>query len=189
MWRTHVSEGPGDIVAPTAMPVVGFHSDSNQYRWPNTLEQFKSVYVSDEYTTRFYGQLEKPLQKFGTEVLQEVEIVDGAAHTAREFLLSIDFWVYWPHSRMGEQVWEPVLSALWAGKVVILPHRLKWLYGDSAVYVEQGNVSSVISFLKRNSDAYVEQAERGQAFVKAYYTRDALTLRINTLVERNNPDT
>src|SRR5699024_6981049 len=150
IWRTPILEDPGEVRLPSTLPVVGFHSNSNQYRLPNTREQFESVYLSDGFTTRFYGQVKQPLEKFGAEILDKVQLVDDTDQTEVEFLRGIDFWVYWPHSRLEDRIWAPALSALQAGKVVIMPRSLKRLYGDAAVYAEQGEVSSLISHYTHN---------------------------------------
>lgn len=181
VWYAHVPEGPGEVVTPKMEPVVGFHSDTNLYRWPMTLKQFKSVYVSDEFITRFYGPIEKPLGRFGTEILQEVELVDRTYCTERDFLRNVDFWVYWPHGRLEDQVWEPVLSALRAGKVVILPQALEPLYNDAAVYAAKDQVSSIVRFYSRNPGAYIDQAKRGQAHVEANFSKDSLLRRVANL--------
>lgn len=181
-WWTHVSEEPGDIVVPTPMPIVGFHSDSNRYRWPNTLEQFKSVYVSDEYTTRFYGQVKQPLKRFGPEIYDKFDLVDGIEQSQAEFLASIHFWVYYPHSRMLNRIWDHVLTALHAGKVVVLPPRLEPIYGRAAVYAEPEDVMGLISQLTKKHEMYSAQAEQGQAFVQRAFTEKNLIARVSKLM-------
>ena len=183
IWRTHVSESPGEIHIPTEVPVVGFHSNSNQYRLPNTREQFDNVYISDAFTTRFYGQVWQPLEKYGAEISHQVEFVEATDQSEVEFLSSIDFWVYWPHSRLVDRVWEPVLSALQAGKVVILPGSQEGLYGEAAVYAAEGDVKSLIHYYTQNHEAYVAQALRAQAFIAEEYTRDSFMSRVATLTE------
>src|SRR5699024_10276640 len=143
IWSTHVNEGPGQIASPHSNPTVGFHSYGNQYRWPSNKEIFEKAYISSEYRTKLYGSLEPALEKFKDE-MNHVEIIDADDVDERAFLNSIDFWVYYPHPRLDDQVWNPVLSAMCAGKVVILPERLESVYGSAAVYAEPARVADII---------------------------------------------
>lgn len=183
IWHTHLPESPGEITTPTGVPRVGFHSSSNQYRLPNTVDVFDSVYISNTFTTHFFGAVRKPLEKFGNEVLSRVELVEEGAQTEQEFLRSIDFWVYWPHSRLRDQVWEPVLAAFRAGKVVILPKSLEALYGDAAVYAAEDEVKPLIDSYSHDPDSYIEQARRAQAHVERNYTKESFLRRVAAVMK------
>src|SRR5699024_7875260 len=108
----------------------------NQYRWPNNAEAFKQIYVSSNYATRLFGHLEQPIEKFDLESFEQIDLFDSEGTDEAAFLNGIDFWMYSPHYRLEDRVWGPVLGAMQAGKVVILPHRLEPIYGDAAAYAE-----------------------------------------------------
>src|SRR5699024_5295147 len=90
------------------------------------------------------------------------------------FLKSIDFWVYYPHYRLEDRLWSPVLHAMQAGKVVILPHRLESIYGDAAAYAEQHEISDTVLHFANVPDAYRNQVLRGQRFVARKHTSSEL---------------
>src|SRR5699024_252511 len=115
-------------------PVVGFHSFGNKYRWPTNLTEYRKIYSSENFATKFYGVVGPAVRRFGEALTLEAQIVNQDEKSTEEFLNSVDFWIYFPHNALVDCVWEPVLAALNAGKVVILPKRLKPLYGDSSVY-------------------------------------------------------
>lgn len=186
MWHLHLREELSEIEAPQSPPVVGFHSYGNQYRWPNDAQMFRSIFSSTKYKTRLYGHLESAIDKYGREYFQEMELITQEQQSEREFLESIDFWVYWPHSRLEDEIWEPVLSAMIAGKVVILPSRLERIYGDSAVYSTPEMLESHIESLSRDRSAYILKAERGQEFVQSQYLRDNLYERVLRLLGDQN---
>src|SRR5699024_10525503 len=143
VWETHVRVSATEPTPPSDLPVVGFHSYGNQYRWPNNSSQFSAVYISTSFRTKFYGSLDAAFQKFGRELFDRAEIVPTHSHTEEEFLSSVDFWVYYPNSRLTDQIWEPALVAMASGKVVIMSPLLRWLYGDAAVYAEHEEVTSI----------------------------------------------
>lgn len=189
IWRAHIKESPKAIVSPRsgAIPIVGFHSYGNRYRWPVNSTVFRNVYISPHFKTRFFGSLETARSKFGDELFEHIELPRAEAQHESDFLSSLDFWVYYPHDRLQEQVWLPVLSAMQAGKVVILPRRLERVYGAAAVYADADEVSSVVSKLTVDTSDYVRQAERGQEFVASYYTRETFMARINNLTSEDPP--
>src|SRR5699024_788824 len=135
-WYIHVPEEPEDIRPPSAKPVVGFHSYGNQYRWPANESVFKKAYVSAEYEARIFGHLTPARNKYSEALLERVNLIHFSEMEEQDFLRTLDFWVYFPHHRLQDRVWAPVLKAMHAGKVVILPRRLERIYGDAAVYAD-----------------------------------------------------
>jgi len=182
IWRPHVRQKQGDIRAPETTPIIGFHSYGNQYRWPNNLKQFEAIYNSPEYETRFFGSLESAIQKFGAAAFAFSEVVSTAESNELEFLSSIDFWVYGPHSKLADQIWEPVLSAMWAGKVVILPPRFAAHYGTAAVYAHSYEVEDIVKRFSEHTEDYLAQAQRGRSFIQAAYTDEHLVSRVRDLL-------
>ncbi|WP_150119566.1 glycosyltransferase family 2 protein [Enteractinococcus helveticum] len=182
IWHTHIAGEPEEIILPERKPIVGFHSYGNQYRWPNNAKSFRSIYSSESFSTKLFGQLEPAFKKFGNESFAEIEVVTPDDLSEAEFLKSIDFWVYFPHYRLEDQVWEPVLTAMQAGKVVILPKRLERLYGGAAVYADVEDLSGTISRMSNNTEMYRKQAQAGQTFVKQCFTRGVFLNRIHELM-------
>lgn len=188
IWPPHLRGQVATIIPPQGKPLVGFHSDSNHYRWPNTVEQFQRIYLSEDFTTQFYGQVQQPLKRFGPEINERVNLVDMSERSEDEFLASIDFWVYYPHKRLLETIWEPVLAAFQAGKVVILSPHLEPVYGEAAVYAEPERVAETILELALDREQYTAHAAQGQRFFQRAYTAAHLKKRIAALLETISPD-
>jgi len=181
VWHTHIGERPGTVTLPAGKPTVGFHSYGNKYRWPNNADTFRQIYSSETFSTRFYGQLDVAFQKFGDDSFRSMSFVRPEEQSEAKFLRTLDFWIYYPHYRLDDQVWEPILSAMQAGNVVILPPRLERLYGKAAVYAEPLEIATVVENFSNKPEKYVEQAERGQALVASKYSPAHLCKRINWL--------
>lgn len=181
IWHMHLTEGTGEITVPQGVPRVGFHSYGNQYRWPSTKSVFESAYISSEFNTRLYGNVKPVMQKFGQEALESIEVIRPKQLDETEFLRSIDFWVYLPDDRLRDQVWRPVLRAMQAGKVVILPERLEPLYGTAALYENPEDIGPLVGRLSNDAEAYRDQARKGQEFVAAHYSLDHFISRIRNL--------
>lgn len=185
VWTQHVPDDPGKISPPSATPVVGFHSFGNKYRWPSTSAKFRSVYFAENHRTKFYGRITPVRTQFGEDVLAEAEVYDSRDYPIDVFFESIDFWVYFPHEKLEVRTWRPVLDAMQAGKVVILPKRLEAIYGSSAVYADTADVTSVIEAYSRDEKKYIAQATRAQSFVAGRYDRQSYIGRISSLLSQN----
>src|SRR5699024_6278666 len=129
VWHALIAHQPAEILSPGGQPTVGFHSYGSQYRWPSNIEIFRSVYLAESVTYILFVHLHPAFKKFGIDVFRDIEVMESGEQSESKFLQSIDFWVYFPHHRLDDQVWEPVLRAMQAGKVIILPKRLERLYG------------------------------------------------------------
>jgi len=178
IWAPHSNAEPGQISTPSDVPVVGFHTFGNRYRWPSNAKVFDDVYVSNEYATRFLGNYSVAQEKYGAGAFDQAEIFESGDISERDFLRAIDFWVYFPHERLDDQIWTPVLNAMQAGKVVILPERLAPLYGPAAVYTEPQEVEEVILRLSSDTNAYVSQARQSQKFIADAHDSVSLFRRI-----------
>src|SRR5699024_3058867 len=182
------NDEPGRISAPSDMPVVGFHTFGNRYRWPSDAEVFENVYISDAYVTRFLGNYSVAQEKYGKEAFERVETFESGETSESDFLRDIDFWVYFPHHRLEDQIWKPVLNAMQAGKVVILPKRLEPLYGAAAVYAEPEEIEGVILRLASDAKNYVLQARQGQKLIADTHSSAQLRQRIAQIAEINHSD-
>lgn len=186
VWKPHISKKPSGISAPDGMPVVGFHTYGNIYRWPSNADIFKSVYVSSGYETRFFGNTGPAVSKFGRLLLDHAVNISRGECDETEFLEQIDFWVYYPHHRLQDQISLPVLSAMQAGKVVILPEHLEDLYGSAALYADPEEIDERVAQLASDPTAFKKQAQLGQDFVAEGYTADDLCARVCSLIGTTN---
>lgn len=183
IWRSHLRSEPGSAVTPQTHPVVGFHSFGNRYRWPTNLREYRKIYLSQNFSTKFYGVVSPAVRRFGDAVTVEAIIVNRAEQSTEDFLGSIDFWVYFPHNALVDSEWEPVLAALHAGKVVILPKRLKPLYGDAALYATNSeDVEAIVLRMSRDHSEYMRQARLGLEFMRTHYSEEAFVHRLCELI-------
>ena len=182
LWHTHILSASADVQPPSKFPVVGFHTFGNKYRWPSDKGTFRDVYCSSEYESRFYGVTSVIARQYGRAVADEVETVDFKETSLEEFLESIDFWVYHPHELLQDRPWPPVLNAMQAGKVVILPPRLRGLYGQAAIYSEAEGVGSLVAEYSQDQKKYYSQALLGQNFVADGFDEHSFVSRLGRLI-------
>lgn len=188
IWRTHLNECSVKARPPVGKPVVGFHTYGNKYRWPRNSKIFADVYLSDFYETRFTGQLGSAFKKFGNDLFSSARLVDDNDIPTRVFLDGIDFWVYHPDPRLQDDVWEPVLRAMSAGKVVILPPSLKNVYQHGAVYGQPEEIEGIVNELSSNVSDFERQTQLGQSFVNSFFSAGRFYERVSQLLSTTNND-
>lgn len=186
IWHPVLDEKPHKISVPDGTPTVGFHSHGNAYRWPATEAEFVEVYVSPEFNTSVFGNVNPAVKKYGEGAFRGITILKSQHYSKRQFFEDIDFWVYYPHHRLSVQPWLPVLEAMQAGKVVILPKRLEPTYRDGALYAEPGEVGIVVNRLANDPRAFIHQAALGQKFVAESFTNERLLERYKSLLSRTS---
>lgn len=182
VWRTHITPAAVELEPPVGKPKIGFHSYGNKYRWPRNLQTFHDVYLSDSHETYFSGLLEPAFKKLGRETFETARIIDHNETSILEFLREIDFWVYYPDPKLHDEVWEPVLRAMSAGKVVILPPALEELYKDGALYGHPKELERIVKELSSDSQAFLNQARLGQNFVDNYFSAECFYERVSQLL-------
>lgn len=185
IWNPHVTGEPGKLLEPSSVPVIGFHCFGNKYRWPENKEKFRSAYYSGDHKTKFYGLMTPVKANLGKEILPTEDIIDYKRHSLATFFESIDFWVYFPRERLEDRIWKPVLDAMHAGKVIILPRDLERLYGDAAVYTDVTGVASVVADYSQNRSKYIAQATRAQRFVAEGFDASSYIGRLTSLGSSN----
>lgn len=187
LWRTHVPRRTVEIRPPMGKPVVGFHTFGNKYRWPINKLVFEQVYLSNSFSTHFYGQLESAFSKFGEEVFDATHVFDYRDMTIGDFLPGIDFWVYYPDPKLQDDVWEPVLTAMSAGKVVILPPWLRSTYQEAALYGQPEEVEEIVRGLSASGAGFEEQARAGLRFVDTLFSPERLFERVTQRIAEVYP--
>src|SRR5690606_29593155 len=80
----------------------------------------------------------------------------------KDFLWSLDYFVFYQHPAAVEAFGRAILEALASGTVVILPPKFERQFGGAAIYCEYGEIQSVIERLHSNFALYLRQQERAK---------------------------
>lgn len=165
-------------------PVIGRHSRDNAMKWPEDPVAMESVYPTDgSIDVRVMG---------GTQVAQTVlgRSSSPAAWVSyptdsmpvREFLWTLDFFVFFQHSIAVEAFGRAILEAIAAGLVVILPKHYEEVFGEAAIYAEPDDVVAVVRRYRADQDRYNEQRIRAEEVLRDRFTHQAYATRIKALV-------
>ncbi|NEE04090.1 glycosyltransferase family 4 protein [Phytoactinopolyspora halotolerans] len=163
-------------------PVIGRHSRGHWSKWPDTKRDLLAAYPADpRYRVRILGGTDAP-----RDILDEIppNWVDLPFNSvpAREFLATIDFFVYFHHPGLIEAFGRVVLEALSAGAVAIGPDYLKPLFGEACLYGTPADVRRYVDQLYGDWDAYAERSRAGVELARKRFSYETHIERIAKLI-------
>jgi Glycosyltransferase family 28 C-terminal domain len=167
-----------------ARPVIGRHSRPDTLKWPDDRACTLAAYPDDPaFIVRILG---------GGPFLRELvggyprnwEVLPFNAMAPERFLGTVDFFVYFHHSRWVEAFGRTVIEAMAAGAVPILPTPFQPLFGDGAIYTEPHQVRELVRMLHADRRAFVRQSRRGPALVAQRFGPAAHVERLRDLIGR-----
>ncbi|MBL4806442.1 MAG: hypothetical protein JKY31_04045, partial [Rhodobacteraceae bacterium] len=144
----------------SAQPVIGRHSRPDPLKWPETRSAFFQVYPDDpHFDVRLMG--------YGTDLEAVVghppanwTVLPFKAMPPRDFLGSIDFFVYYHHSEWVEAYGRSILEAMATGAVVVLHPSFRPLFGEGAIYAVPASVQATIRNFHQNPKLFLAQSNR-----------------------------
>jgi hypothetical protein len=180
-WATARTGAVGD------RPVIGRHSRPDRRKWPDTREQILQVYPDDlRLRVRILGGGSFLLDAIGAYP-RNWEVLPFGAVPPEDFLKTIDFFVYFHHSRWVEAFGCTIAEALASGAVAVLPRHFQELFEDGAVYCEAREVAERVRALRNDQSAFLEQSRRGRDLVAARFGHAAHLRRLEALIGPPRP--
>jgi hypothetical protein len=160
---------------------VGRHSRPQLDKWPPTRSKLFAVYPpnDDNVRVRLLG-VDEPVEALaggwprGWEVFRFDEIAP------RDFLRTIDFFVYFHHPRWVETFGRCTAEAIASGAVAILPPYMRTNFGDAAVYCTADEAVATARRIYADRSLYAKLSRRGREII----ARDYGPERYRSLVRR-----
>ncbi|WP_298329699.1 glycosyltransferase [Haloactinopolyspora sp.] len=163
-------------------PVIGRHSRSSPQKWPADATTLRAVYPDDgSWTVRVLGGADPVVNVLGT-VPDSWEIMEFGAMSPREFLASLDFFVYYHNPNWIEAFGRTILEALATGVPAILPPHFEPVFGEAAIYAEPHEVRGVVERLHTDRDAYAAQVDRALRTARERFGHEAHIARLRELI-------
>lgn len=177
-WRSR--KGPRSLT-----PVVGRHSRDNKMKWPDTADVIEEIYRTDgSYDVRILGGAETPLRIINKRLLSTGWTVYGENEiSAKSFLHSLDYYVFFQHSEAVEAFGRAILEALASGLTVVLPERFRPVFGAAAVYAESDEVMDKVRTYHADFTLYKKQLVKSRAILEDQFSYEACVARIEQLMQ------
>ncbi|MEJ0059356.1 MAG: glycosyltransferase [Terricaulis sp.] len=168
-------------------PVIGRHSRDDVTKWPEDPGIVRAVYPTDgSVQVRVLGgaaSVQKVLGLGSAPANWEVFPFDAVA--PKEFLSSIDYFVYFHHSQRVEAFGRTIIEAMAAGCVAILPRHFEPIFGDGALYCEPRDVQSLVKALYADKARHFEISLRGVNFVRDHFGYGVHERRVRDIIGEN----
>lgn len=171
---------------PLAAPIrVGRHSRPHPPKWPGTLASALAAYPQrEDLSIVMLGAARDRLQRTWGSVPAHWQLLPFGSVDVRDFLRSLDFYVYFHSPQWIEAFGRSILEAAATGLVVILPEHFRPLFGAAAVYGEPDEVGDLIDEFAADPARYRAQAARARAVVAERFGHRQFRPRL----ERLRPD-
>ena len=150
-------------------PVIGRHGRDAPEKWLTLKSDLLAAYPDDgAVSVRIMGGADVALRTIGKRP-ENWEVLEFNALPVRDFLATIDFFVFFPHEGRIEAFGRTVIEAMASGALAILPRVFEPLFGPAAIYCTPDEVGPTVARLHADRDAYLAQTARAEAEVRARF--------------------
>lgn len=164
--------------------IIGRHSRDQYVKWPSTAEELLNIYpTSDKISIHILGGATFPEKTLGG-LPSNWKVWGFGEIEPREFLSTLDVFVYFVHSECVEAFGRVIIEAMAVGIPVILPYRYSTLFGEAALYAEPKDVTEIIHSLMGNPLYYQERVEMSREYVNINF---GYKRHISRCMEFNQP--
>ncbi len=171
-WHEIIDVGdwrPSAERRPSGTPVLGRHGRPDPVKWPRDPAQLVQAYPeTGDVRVRFLGGGEIATQRLGRQP-SNWELIAFGAESPRDFLASLDFFVYFHDPDWVEAFGRTILEAMAAGVPVIVGPHFRGIFGDAALYCEPAGVMNLVRALVADPVAYRAVVARADAYIAAHY--------------------
>lgn len=160
------------------VPVIGRHGRPDAVKWPTDPQEILLAYPDEpDVQVRFLGGGEIAVERVGRRP-GSWELLPFGSLSPREFLKSIDFFVYFHDPSLIEAFGRTILEALAAGVPAIIPEHFRSLFGDAALYTTPAGVQDVVRSLHADPARYRQLAVRARDVVEQRYGHTSHVARL-----------
>ncbi|MBJ3777355.1 hypothetical protein [Acuticoccus mangrovi] len=177
-----VDDWPARGERPVAAPArIGRHSRPSLDKWPTTLETALLAYPDDPaFEVSMLGADRFLADRYG-HVPLHWRLRPFEAGVVKDYLTSLDFYVYYHADDWIEAFGRSILEAATVGLVVILPPHFEALFGPAAIYREADAVATTIAHFAARPAEYAKQSARARAHVAKTFGPHTLRERLELL--------
>ncbi len=182
-WKAERKNWLSDI------PIIGRHSRPSPLKWPQTEKELVKAYpVDGSVKVRILGGC-SAIPNILSMKPDSWEIHEFGSVAPKEFLKTIDFFVYFHSPQLVEAFGRTILEAVCSGAIAILPKHFERVFGKSAVYCEPEEIQNLIWEFYHNWELAEKQRIISEKFIREHYGLEKHLKRIKELIGQPSMDT
>src|SRR5690606_24936783 len=140
---------------------IGRRADTRTWSWPAGPDLLLAAYPdSPDIDVRLLGPADVPRRVLGGRLPPNWMVYSDRDVSVRSYLYQIDFFVLFTRTDDVGADLHPLLEALAAGCVVLLPPRFARIFGDAAVYCDERSVRAVVREYHSRPERFLRQSRR-----------------------------
>lgn len=139
---------------------LGRYSRDTSVKFPETKELMLEIYPSSGYPVHILGGVRSMSDLFGDEPLPDNwQVSPYGSISTREFLDSIDVFLYFDNSIIIEAFGRSILEALASGCVLVLPKKFEEVFGAGPIYCDSNQVQDELHKLQKDPACFRSRQE------------------------------
>ena len=182
----YINSPKGELKSPFR---IGRHSRDGIEKWLENPILLKQAYPNDpDFEITILGGADNVTKILG-KLPSNWKVIPFGKLSPKDYLRSLDVFVYFPNSHLVEAFGRTVVEAMIAGVPCILPTRFRITFGNLAFYCEPKDVKNIILRLSENNTKRMALLKFIQNIAISLYSSSSLTDRFPELniisVKRN----
>lgn len=179
-WRRKERPGKGTVTR------IGRHSRDSVVKWPENIEDLENAYPeSDEYEIHILGGASTPEKTLGY-MPTNWHVIDFGEISPKEFLASLDVFVYFTHSEWVESFGRVIIEAMAVGVPVIIPEQYRELFKEAAIYAKSNEVRQKVDELMKDSGYYESQVQKAFNYIEQHFGHRSHQLRLECVIKSSS---
>lgn len=131
---------------------IGRHGRDGQEKWHESVQVLSEIYPNNEdFEISVLGGAGHAKKIFGGKLPQNWHVYNFGEIDPKEYLSSLDVFVYFPHSGLTEAFGRTIIEAVIAGVPIILPENFSETFRELAFYCDHSQVKEVIKRLAESN--------------------------------------
>lgn len=160
---------------------IGRHSRDHLSKWPELASDLRNCYPEEaDFEIRVLGGTNAVDRLLG-RVPSTWTVYPFDSIPVEDFLLELDFYVYFPGSTLLEAFGRAPVEAIASGVPTILPPVFEPVFGDGAVYAEPAQVREVVRSMADDPQSYEVQQKLGLEAIHQRFSFDAHRARLRAV--------
>jgi hypothetical protein len=168
---------------------IGRHGRDGSEKWLESERCLRQAYPNDkDFSIQILGGAKNAARILG-EIPGNWTVHDFGSISPKEYLKTLDAFVYFPNSSLNEGFGRTIAEAMIAGVPCILPFKFEEVFSDLALYCAPADVASLVRKLAKKDEDRIKYLNEVQHIVEKRFSSASIIERISEFDISKHPHT